>query len=144
GTILGMSFTAHSAGILDDRATLLAWFDRTRARSASLFDMLDDEAYYTRPIALRHPIVFYEGHLMAFAVNVLIKKGLGRPGVDDRLEQLFARGIDPHSDAAAERTAAETRALWPSRDEVKAYVAEAERLLRNALRDDTLVRDDVP
>lgn len=140
-----MSTGLRSArSVLDDRTALLAWFDRTRARSASLFDMIDDEAYYTRPIALRHPIVFYEGHLPAFAVNVLIKKGLGRPGVDERLEQLFARGIDPHSQDAAERTAAETRALWPSREEVRDYVARAEALLRGALRDDTLARDDVP
>ena len=130
--------------ILDDRASLVAWFDRTRARSASLFDMIDDEAYYSRPIALRHPIVFYEGHLPAFAVNVLIKKGMGRPGVDERLEQLFARGIDPHTQEAAERTADATRALWPSREEVKAYVAKADALLRETLRNETLVRPDVP
>lgn len=130
--------------MLDDRAALLAWFDRTRERSAQLFDMIDDAAYYTRPIALRHPIVFYEGHLPAFAVNVLIKKGLGRPGVDERLEQLFARGIDPHTQDAAERTAEATRALWPTRAEVKAYVAKADALLRDALANETLVRADVP
>ena len=133
-----------ASSILDDRAALVAWFDRTRARSASLFDMIDDEAYYSRPIALRHPIVFYEGHLPAFAVNVLIKKGLGRPGVDERLEQLFARGIDPHTQEAAERTADATRALWPSREEVRAYVAKADALLREALLNDTLVRPGVP
>ena len=134
---------APARSILDDRAALVAWFARTRARSASLFDMIDDEAYYSRPIALRHPIVFYEGHLPAFAVNVLIKKGMGRPGVDERLEQLFARGIDPHTQEAAERTADATRALWPTRSEVKDYVARADALLRDVLLSETLVRPDV-
>ena len=53
-------------------------------------------AYYSRPIALRHPIVFYEGHLPAFSFNTLVKKALGGPSIDPRLETLFARGIDPH------------------------------------------------
>ena len=130
--------------ILEDRAALVAWFDRTRARSASLFRLIDEAAYYTRPITLRHPIVFYEGHLPAFAVNVLIKKGLGRPGVDEKLEQLFARGIDPHDQSAADASEERTRALWPSRKEVRQYVEAADRLLRDALQNDTLVRDDVP
>ncbi|MEX2272224.1 MAG: SUMF1/EgtB/PvdO family nonheme iron enzyme [Vicinamibacterales bacterium] len=134
---------AGPGSILDDRVALVAWFDRTRARSARLFDMIDEAAYYSRPITLRHPIVFYEGHLPAFAVNVLIKKGLGRPGIDERLEQLFARGIDPHSQGAAEAVAGQTRGLWPSRREVKAYADAASRAIRDVLLNETLVRDDV-
>lgn len=139
-----MHTVAATPNLLDDRAALVAWFDRTRARSASLFRMIDEAAYYTRPITLRHPIVFYEGHLPAFALNVLIKKGLGRPGVDERLEQLFARGIDPHSQAAADSSDAATRALWPSRREVREYVNAADHMLREALLHEDLVRDDVP
>ena len=45
--------------------------------------------------------MFYEGHLPAFAVNTLIKKRLGQPGIDDHLEAIFARGIDPEEEANA-------------------------------------------
>ena len=79
-----------------DRPAAEAWYRRNRARSRALFDLLAGEAYYSQPIALRHPIVFYEGHLPAFSFNTLVKKGLGLPGIDERLEALFARGIDPH------------------------------------------------
>jgi len=82
---------ASSAGA----ETLAARYRANRQRSRSLFDLLADEAYYSRPIDLRHPIVFYEGHLPAFSFNTLIKRALGRPGIDARLEQVFARGIDP-------------------------------------------------
>ena len=51
-----------------DRATATAWYQRNRARSRNLFELIDPAAYYTRPIALRNPIVFYEGHLPAFSV----------------------------------------------------------------------------
>ena len=78
-----------------DRSALLARFTRVRERSRQLFDLIVPEAYYSRPITLRNPIVFYEGHLAAFSVNTLIKKALGRPGIDAELEVLFARGIDP-------------------------------------------------
>jgi len=135
---------AKPGSILENRAALVDWFDRTRARSASLFQLIDSAAYYTRPISLRHPIVFYEGHLPAFAVNVLIKKGLGRPGVDERLERLFARGIDPHDQSAADAVGEQTRGVWPARSEVRAYVDAADRLLRDALLTGDLVRDDVP
>ncbi len=60
-----------------------------------MFDLLAPSTYYERPIALRNPVVFYEGHLPAFAVNTLIKNALGQPGIDDHLETIFARGIDP-------------------------------------------------
>ena len=84
-----------------DRAAVVEAYVRNRERSRAIFDLIDHAAYYARPIALRNPIVFYEGHLPAFSVNTLVKRGLGRPGVDARLEQLFARGIDPDSEAAA-------------------------------------------
>jgi ergothioneine biosynthesis protein EgtB len=99
------------------RTDLVDWYQRNRARSRALFDLLDPEVYYTRPIALRNPIVFYEGHLPAFSAISLLKRGLGLPGVDDRLESLFARGIDPESEqAAVPRSGADTR--WPPRSEV--------------------------
>jgi hypothetical protein len=84
-----------------DRPAILDRFTRTRARTRALFELLHDAAYYERPIALRNPVVFYEGHLPAFAVNTLVKKALGQAGVDEQLETIFARGIDPESEAAA-------------------------------------------
>jgi hypothetical protein len=75
-----------------DREAAVAWYRRNRRQSEALFDLLAEPAYYSRPIALRHPIVFYEGHLPAFSFNTLVKKALGGSGIDARLEALFARG----------------------------------------------------
>src|SRR5918998_2296258 len=114
-----------------DRDSLIAWFEKNRARSAQLFAMLDADTYYSRPISLRNPIVFYEGHLPAFNVIVLIKRGLGQPGVDEALERLFARGIDPEDEQAA---AANATSPWPSREAVQAYARAADELMIEALR----------
>jgi ergothioneine biosynthesis protein EgtB len=113
-----------------NREAIADWYRRNRQRSSQLFDIVRPEAYYTRPIALRNPIVFYEGHLPAFSLNTLVKSGLGRPGVDERLERLFARGIDPESEALAGGAQPDA---WPSRDEVKRFARECDALILDAL-----------
>jgi ergothioneine biosynthesis protein EgtB len=117
---------AGHAGI--DRDAAIAWYRKNRARTAQLFDLLTDDAYYARPIALRHPVVFYEGHLPAFSLNTLVKKALGRPGVDESLERLFARGIDPDEASGSSKPF-----VWPDRARVREFVDEADRLILDAL-----------
>jgi iron(II)-dependent oxidoreductase len=123
---------APSAPVTLNRPGLIKWYERNRARSRRLFDLLDPSAYYTRPIALRNPIVFYEGHLPAFSVIALLKRGLGRPPVDEQMERLFERGIDPDSvDAAVPRSGADT--AWPPRADVLAYGRRADAAIVNEL-----------
>jgi iron(II)-dependent oxidoreductase len=121
-----------------DRAALLDRFQRSRARTRALFDLLEPSAYYDRPIALRNPVVFYEGHLPAFAVNTLIKKGLGERGVDEHLETIFARGIDPETEAAA---VARGNPAWPSRAAVHEYARAADARIAEAIGHADLERD---
>jgi iron(II)-dependent oxidoreductase len=117
-----------------DIDALVGWYRRNRARSAALFDMIDPTAYYSRPIALRNPIVFYEGHLPAFSVLAFLRRGLGRPSVDARLEKLFERGIDPETEASAiPRSGAST--VWPSRDEVRAFARACDEAVLAAMAD---------
>ena len=122
-----------------DRGAALSWYQRNRERSRALFDMLPEDVYYSRPIDLRHPVVFYDGHLPGFSFNTLIKRALGRPGIDDNLETLFARGIDPH-----ESQTGGYAATWPSKDTVRAFVAEADSRVVHALANDDLERPGDP
>jgi ergothioneine biosynthesis protein EgtB len=124
-----------------DRTAALGRFRRTRARTRALFDLLDPAVYFKRPIALRNPIVFYEGHLPAFAVNTLVKKGLGRQGIDAHLEAIFARGIDPEEEAAA---VARGNPAWPSRQAVRAYADAADVLIEDAIANGDLPSDQNP
>jgi iron(II)-dependent oxidoreductase len=122
-----------------DRPAIVAWYRRNRARSRALFDLLAEDAYYSQPIALRHPIVFYEGHLPAFSFNTLVKKALGRPSIDERLETLFARGIDPH-ETAGQAGGAGRAGGWPSRDVVHAFADQADRQVIDVLENEELDR----
>jgi len=133
-----MRHQAFPAGLT--REDLVAWYRAMRVRTQELFDIAAPVAYYERPIALRNPIVFYEGHLPGFAVNTLVKLALKRSGVDARLETLFARGIDPEDEAAV-RSPTD---VWPAREEVQAFAAACDALVEETLRTATLEDDTVP
>lgn len=77
---------------------------------------------------MRNPIIFYEGHIPAFAVNTLLKLVLKSPGIDAQFETLFERGIDPEDEAATG-----SAAQWPSRERVQAYAAEADARIEKVL-----------
>jgi gamma-glutamyl hercynylcysteine S-oxide synthase len=125
-----MSPTVRTSPLAPDQA--VGWYRRNRARTRALFDLVDPAAYYSRPIRLRNPIVFYEGHLPAFSVIAFIKRGLGQPGIQERLEELFARGIDPEDEASAVPRSGPSTA-WPSRDEVLAYGRAVDELVVSGL-----------
>src|SRR5580704_3102070 len=129
---------SDKGGMVLDREAVVSWYRRNRERSRTLFDLLTDDAYYSQPIALRHPIVFYEGHLPAFSFNTLVKRGLGCAGIDARLETLFARGIDP----LREHQTAQDQ--WPGRDEVARFAEEADRRVLDALAHADLDRPGSP
>lgn len=105
---------------------------RWRAARAATWRFFDETlmpgAYEARPIALRHPFVFYEGHLAAFAVIKLLREALGRPAIDAGLEVLFERGIDPPTEGGSAPEVA-----WPRREVVTAYVRLADAAVEEAL-----------
>src|SRR5437867_7234829 len=127
------------ASILD-RKQLIAWYQRNRRRSNAIFDLVADEAYYSRPIAQRHPLVFYEGHLPAFSFNTLVRRGLGQPDVDEELQRLFARGIDPSETDRG----APTAVRWPERSVVRQFADEADRRVIAALAHDEVEQPGHP
>jgi len=132
---------AGSAGVSLDRAEFIDWYRRNRRRSTALFDMLDPAVYQTRPIALRNPIVFYEGHLPAFSANTLLGRGLNRAGIDARLDVLFARGIDPDDEASATPRVIDR---WPARPDVLAYAHQADEAILDALAHADIDQPDSP
>lgn len=108
---------------------VLSRWRATRAATARFFDdTLAPGAYEARPIALRHPFVFYEGHLAAFGVIKLLREALGRPAIDAALETLFERGIDPPAEGSGR-----SEERWPSREVMKEYVRRADAAVEEVL-----------
>jgi len=68
------------------------------ARTDRIFELLAPDSWLAQPIALRHPFIFYLGHLPAFAWNHVGGGVLARPPFNAAFDELFSRGIDPDVD----------------------------------------------
>lgn len=99
------------------RARLLQLLQQARARTDGLFALLRPEGFLARPIAERHRLVFYLGHLEAFDWNLLVRDCLQQPSRHPQWEQLFAFGIDP-IDGGLPR---DQRSDWPDVDSIRQW-----------------------
>ncbi len=98
---------------------LLAELKSARTQSDRLFTILTPEGIYARPIAQRHRVIFYIGHLDGFDSIQICREGLGLQSPDRHLDALFQAGIDPDS----AHLPTDTPADWPSLEQVRAYVS---------------------
>ena len=69
-----MGATASAVRIRHDLHTRLI---NARKRTDELFRIVREDALYDRPIAERHRIIFYVGHLEAFDWNLLAERAFG-------------------------------------------------------------------
>lgn len=76
------------------RSDLLARWREAREETDTLFGIVRPEFLFERPVAERHRIAFYIGHLEAFDWNLLGAR-LGLASDRPQLDRLFAFGIDP-------------------------------------------------
>jgi ergothioneine biosynthesis protein EgtB len=105
-------------------------------RTDRIFGFVADEKLCARPIPLRQPLLFYVGHLPAFAWNHLGRGALGLPPFAAELDALFEAGIDPPDDAEPPRQ--DDAALWPPLGRVLAYRDSIRNNLRGALGEPAL------
>ena len=91
-------------------------------RTDRLLALVAPDAILKRPIALRHPFIFYAGHLPAFAWNHVCRGLLGRPSFNPSFDEIFDRGIDPDVDDPSKVHAhPEVPDQWPALRNVLAY-----------------------
>src|SRR5438270_10524421 len=100
-----------------------------RKKGDDLFALLKPDAIYERPIAERHRVVFYIGHLDGFDSIQICREGLGLKSTDPELDALFQAGIDPDS----AHLPADTPADWPSLDAVRSYVQRCRKRVDECL-----------
>jgi ergothioneine biosynthesis protein EgtB len=90
---------------------------QARGTTDDLFRMLREEAFYERPVAERHRIIFYLGHVEAFDWNLLGQRAFGLNSFHRSFDQLFAFGIDPVGGGLPTDMPED----WPSRTQIAAY-----------------------
>src|SRR6202023_1344984 len=96
-----------------------------RSRTDELFGIVREDAIYDRPIAERHRIIFYIGHVEAFDWNLLGQRAFGLQSFHPSFDQLFSFGIDPVGGGLPTDQPSD----WPQREEIDQY----NQRLRNEL-----------
>ena len=98
------------------RADAQAYFDNTWALTEVLFSGLQgEEAFYRPPYhGLRHPMIFYYGHVATLYVNKLRLAGAIPGGINEYFEKIFEVGVDEMS----WDDMGKNEMLWPAVSEV--------------------------
>jgi gamma-glutamyl hercynylcysteine S-oxide synthase len=91
---------------------------QARERTDELFSLVRPDALYDRPIAERHRMVFYIGHVEAFDWNLLRGERPGVASFHPEFDRLFAFGIDPPPG----QLPSDQPRDWPTLHEVEEYV----------------------
>ncbi len=108
------------------REEIRRYFHETADCYESLFEMLSgSDAYYVKPISLRHPLIFYYGHTATFFVNKLVLAGLVERRINPEFESMFAVGVDEMSWDDLD----ESNYDWPEVSAVRSYRKETRRLV---------------
>lgn len=108
------------------RGEISSYFLTTFNRYEQLFELLAcDEAYYIKPIQLRHPLIFYLGHTATFFINKLILAGLLSQRINPAFESLFAVGVDEMSWDDLD----DSHYTWPAVSEVMAYRHQVQEIV---------------
>jgi gamma-glutamyl hercynylcysteine S-oxide synthase len=102
-----------------------------RQRTDDLFAVVKPDFLYERPIAQRHRIIFYIGHLESFDWNLFHERVLGLESFHPEFDRLFAFGIDPVGGGLPTDQPSD----WPSMSAVQDYVREIRAVLDDKLGD---------
>lgn len=78
------------------RCQILVQFNQSMDCEDQFFGQLKDAGFFFRAESLRHPLIFYYGHVVVFYVNKLITGGFltNEDRIDSELESLCAVGVD--------------------------------------------------
>jgi iron(II)-dependent oxidoreductase len=90
---------------------------KARFQTDSLFSAIDPASIYDRPIAERHRMIFYLGHVEAFDWNQMAQSGAAVRSYNPAFDKLFELGIDPEPG----QLPSDTPSDWPSSEEIFAY-----------------------
>jgi len=120
----------NSYSAVSVRLDLLMRLSAGREETDRLFEILKPSVLYERPIAERHRIVFYVGHLEAFDWN-LLRSYLELDRFHPAFDRLFAFGIDPVDG----NLPSDVPADWPTVTELARYRNRIRHELDAALAD---------
>ncbi len=131
GNLLQRTPSLNGSNAEATRQEILDYFLCTFDRYEQLFEILaSEQAYVTKSIPLRHPLIFYLGHTATFFMNKLTLAGLVQERANPQFESLFAVGVDEMSWDDLN----DTHYAWPTVVELIAYRHKVREIVAQAIR----------
>jgi 5-histidylcysteine sulfoxide synthase/putative 4-mercaptohistidine N1-methyltranferase len=122
----------QSGNVEAKRQEILDYFHTTFSQYESIFECLrDDEAFFVRANALRHPLIFYYGHTATFFINKLNVARLINERIDSKIESSLAIGVDEMSWDDLNQKNYD----WPTPSEVKRYRDKVRSIVDRFIRE---------
>jgi len=100
--------------------------------------VITPEALQESPIQLRHPFIFYLGHLCAFEKNQIFKYLMKKKSDTEAFDELFERGIDPLVDnpSKCHKHSAEINYIgWPDLKDLLIYRDKTRKMIEENLKE---------
>ena len=116
---------------IEVRRVVVEQMTEARRQTDKLFDLVNPNSLYQRPIPERHRVIFYLGHLEAFDWNLLHTRIWNAKAFDPEFDRLFAFGIDPLESGLLSDQASD----WPAREHIERYRNRIRSTLDAALKD---------
>ena len=106
--------------INSDKEEYLKYFNNCWLLTEVLFSSLKyKESFYQKPYhLLRHPLIFYYGHVASLYINKMLLAGLIDEGVNKEFENIFEIGVD---EMTWDVNTQDNKINWPTLEEVFAY-----------------------
>jgi ergothioneine biosynthesis protein EgtB len=108
---------------------LLSRLNDARRATDEIFTLVHSGFLHERPVAERHRLIFYLGHLEAFDWNLLHSRILDLKPFHPSFDRLFAFGIDPVGGGLPNDRPED----WPALEEIHRYNQQARQTLDQAL-----------
>jgi 5-histidylcysteine sulfoxide synthase len=138
--------TMRSLPMLDlksaTRKDVLDYFDNTWTLTEVLFAGLHTEEPFFRPPVhgLRHPLIFYYGHVACLYVNKLRISGALSGPVNEYFESILETGVDEMSWDDMHKN----DMVWPTVQAVKDYRAEVYSIMKNMIETHPELDENAP
>ncbi|ORY81537.1 C-type lectin protein [Protomyces lactucae-debilis] len=131
------AYLSRQADTLKPVPSLAEWEQLWKLWDTITLGMIPQEMLLCKPIDLRHPCIFYLGHIPTFLDIHLTRVGNGKY-TNDAYTRIFERGIDPDVDDPTHCHAhSDVPDTWPDLQEILAFRDTVRNRLREVYRQDT-------
>ncbi|KAJ3321895.1 hypothetical protein HDV06_003761 [Boothiomyces sp. JEL0866] len=123
--------------------TIEEWKELWKASDTITRKIIDPSRYLNKPISLRHPYIFYLGHLPAF-LDIQLSRAVGIEPTNKYFAEIFERGIDPiMEDPSICHSHSKVPTVWPKVQEILDFTSSVRNRLQVLLNDGNLCKKQI-